>query len=759
VSALKNYASDTFRLKNSRFSLSPILKIATILCWLIWAISYSKVASINIPTFHLDGAFQTASGLYRLDAGQLPGKDFYPYLGIGPLFLLYPFFKILGSSIAASVFSAQLVVLFVGVLSTTLIWHLIWRPKTFIESLIAGNILFLAPIGVANYFSIPIPSWMVFNISPGNSLRPLRAVAPYLVILFYYFFILHRNTVKNKYILSGLLTGSILLWSNDFAIPSAGLFITLIFIRAFHCKEFQANNLITYLLVFILSWVILLILTTYNHPIELLKYNFLDVAHDQWWYFGPYDESSRIFNLKQIPKLFSQENYLPLFILVLTAILALRTKLLEHALLLWIGAVLFTGGSVASIGGHLGGYFGSFYFWGMMLLCVSFLRLIWMGFKKVFASYSQITIPSTPFLLVISILLMVTSLNNLESELYNTKNDSNKFFIPELGGYLDNAWKDYINLARNSKAANTFEEYWGLWSATRKTFSNWPVDSVIHALGNTRSIAEKNLQSADTIISTRYSTSPMWQPWNLSQNYWFYENLLRDWTPYYTLSPTTVVWHKSENKRQFKDINCIFNNNESPSLLLQAQDSGFYEIEMQYNFSGNSRSLIMVRNNISFGGDVGGYISINPNATNVKFPVYIEKEGSTLLDTKILGQTQYSGYNFNIKSCIAKYIIPFKDGNEILTTPWWASIDNSFFVTDDNWVHGIARNWTGFFVPNAEKYSNEYKVGRLVRFSNGDSRLITQITSSGFYLRVYLDGELLNPEKIGWPTEFSVTDN
>jgi hypothetical protein len=687
---------------------------------------------------------------------------------------LFPFFKTFGANISASVFSAQLVVLLIGALSTALIWQLIWRPRSFITSLAAGSLLFLMPIGVASYFSLPIHKWMMFSVSPGNSLRPLRAAAPYIVAIIYYFFIFHIGTARNKYIFSGLLTGSILLWSNDFAIPSAGLLAFFIFANALYRNEFQLRNVLVYSVATILSWATLLALATHGHPIELLQYNFLDVAQDQWWFFGPYGESTRIFNLQQLTRLFSQENYIPLFVLALIAILTLRTRLIEHALLLWIGAVLFAGGVVASVGGHLGGYFGGFYFWGMMATCVGFSRLVWLGFRKISDYKSQVTnhksqvkshksqitnhksqvksqkskvkIILALILLGASMLLMINALNNLRSGLSSAKNDPNRFYVSELGGYLGNEWKDYIDLAEQTKETGVFEEYWGLWSATQKTFPSWPVDSVIHALGGTRKTATKDLQGAGIIISTRNSTSPEWQPWNLSQNYWFYENLLKDWT-LSALSPTTIVWRKSEHSRLFKDVDCTVGNNGSPSLILRAQNPGFYEIDMQYGFSGSGRFLAMIRNNISFGADAGGYISIDPKATRVKFPVYIEEAGAAKLDTKMIGNNDF---NFDIKSCAAKFI-PAIDG-EVLRAP--GIFDDSFFLTDDNWVHGIARRWAGFFVPNTPKYFNEYKVGKLVKFADGETREITRADPNGLYLEIYLNGDPIDPEKAGLLTKF-----
>lgn len=135
-----------------------------------WAAIYAMTTAINAPTFHLDGAFQTASGLFRLDSGQAPGKDFFPYLGIGPLLALYPVFKAFGSDLSASVISAQFMTLVLGGLSVSVIWHFIFRPKSIITSLAVGSVLFVVPIAAAEFFSLPLHHSLGFAINPGNSL-------------------------------------------------------------------------------------------------------------------------------------------------------------------------------------------------------------------------------------------------------------------------------------------------------------------------------------------------------------------------------------------------------------------------------------------------------------------------------------------------------------------------------------------------------------------------------------------------------------
>jgi hypothetical protein len=746
----RDYMLKAFLLRKGCVSNDVLFKLGIILCWLGWAVFFSLKQTIYIPTAHLDGAFQTASGLFRLDDGQFPGKDFYPYLGIGPLLVLYPFFKAFGANMSASIFSAQLTVLLVGVLSTALIWQFIWRPRLFITSLSIGCVLFLAPIGVADYLSLRLPNWMMFNVMPGNSLRPIRAAVPYFASIVYYFFIFKIDSPGKRYATAGLLTGSILLWSNDFAIPTAGMLVFLISSTAFCRNEFQIRNSSIYFIASILSWAALLSLTTSGHPLELLKYNFFDVAHDQWWFFASYGESRRIFNLWQLDRLFSQENYFPLFILAFTAILTLRTRLIEHVLLLWVGAVLFAGGVVASVGGHLGGYFRAFYFWGMMVVWVGIFRLVWPKFKKTSDCVSQFKLIPLLILLGLSVFLMINRAIHVRQDFYVAKNDSNLFYVPELGGYLNKQWNSYIVLARETSQTGVFEEYWGLWSALRKTFASWPVDSVIHALGRTRVNAAKELRGAEVIITTRPSASPKWQAWNLSQNYWFYENLLREWTPS-ALSPSTIVWRRSEHSRQFKDVGCNYNNNGSQLLFVQADHPGYYEIDIQYKLTGSGRFLMMLRNNISFAPKAHGYVSIDPRSTSAKFPVYIEKAGITMLDTKIIGSNKAI---LEIKLCAAKYI-PSIDP-EVL--PMRGVIDDDFFLSDNSWLHGIARSWAGFFVPNTPQFADEYKVGRFVKIYVGEIRQIMRTEPNGRYLNIYISGDPLDPEKAGLPSEFAVLD-
>ncbi len=90
--------------------------------------------------------------------------------------------------------------------------------------------------------------------------------------------------------------------------------------------------------------------------------------------------------------------------------------------------------------------------------------------------------------------------------------------------------------------------------------------------------------------------------------------------------------------------------------------------------------------------------------------------------------------------------------------PYQFPFDDSFFLTDNHWVRGIARGWAGFFVPYTPKFYNEYKVGRIVKFANRETREIIRVKPNGLYLNIYLNGDPLDHEKVGLPTRFVVVD-
>lgn len=645
--------SEKINNKKSRilFLVSTVGSIAFMAAWIV---VYSLSTAINIPTFHLDGAFQTASGLFRLGSGQAPGRDFFPYLGVGPLLIIFPFFKIAGGELSASVFAAKFVTMTLGWIAVSVLWHLIFRPSIVIISFVAGAALFMVTDLIV--MKIGFASPFAFAFEPGNSLRPIRAAIPYIIAIFFYFFVTRFENGLRRNILVGMLVGISLLWSNDFAIPTAGLF--LVFYSSFLYSKCNLNwktSVIIYIFSATVSWCLLVSLITFGHPLELIKYNFIDVASDQWWYFGPYGPSTRVFEVGHIFRIISEESFFPLVVLLVASIAAIRTKKIEHALVALIGLVLFAGGSLASIGGHIGGYFGAANYWGSITTILAALRGVQFFTCNIMAHGPQKFSFRRVWLAVpVFFALLLGASNQLVSykkSIITAKNDPARYFIPELGGYLGLEWKDYIDYARKHQGSIVIEEYWGLWSSLNGGFAPWPVDSVIHALGNVRGVAQSGIADADLIVTTRFATSPTWQPWNLSQNFWFYEDLLSNWAPDF-VSPTTIVWRKTDKSREYENVNCQVSNDGS-SFSLDSEDIGFYKVTLNYSLTGAGRYLLMVQNNISFGADADGYVSLPPESSTATIPTLITKDSGNVFKAKIVGS---DNIDLKMKSCSAKKI-------------------------------------------------------------------------------------------------------
>lgn len=136
------------------FEFSVHRKTIVLLCVILGALFLAVVAlalerALHIPTTHLDGAYQTASGLFRLHAGHLPGRDFFPYLGVGVLYLIYPLFEFAGAHLAASVFAVQLMVWIACGWCVALVWRLVWSGSSVLVSLVCGALLTYALAALA----------------------------------------------------------------------------------------------------------------------------------------------------------------------------------------------------------------------------------------------------------------------------------------------------------------------------------------------------------------------------------------------------------------------------------------------------------------------------------------------------------------------------------------------------------------------------------------------------------------------------------
>ena len=375
--------------KNRRLTSERQVIAFILLANLLLICSISWKASLYLPTNHLDGAFQTAAGLFKMKSGQIPGIDFFPYLGIGPLVLIYPFFLVFGQNLASTVFASYFITLLI--LSLTFIFSLtlITKIRLLSNRLILAFIptLFVTPavwikvseIGLTQYFGFES---LLELSNPGNSLRPLRSFAAWLLPATIYGIYSRYDNRRIGHIAMGFFTGLIaILWSNDYGLVSSilGIFLYLIFV--FRKSNNRGRDLTFWGLSLFSTVSILSSLILINGWSDsFFKYNFVDVRNDQFWYFGPWSITSRIFSFEDLfTQVIREQVLIPLLLLIFLFILSATRSSKKLLTMSFIGLGLFLGGCIATVGGHTSNYFTPFKLWAIYSTFALMISLIRFG--------------------------------------------------------------------------------------------------------------------------------------------------------------------------------------------------------------------------------------------------------------------------------------------------------------------------------------------------------------------------------------------
>ena len=688
------------------------------LAFLLFVVFIAKRGALYVPTYHMDGAFQTTSGLFRLQNGEVPGRDFFPYLGVLPIYLCYPIFLLIGGDVTASVFAAQFVVLFCCMFSFSIIHFFISKRRCFIYSLSCGSALTIF-IYLININFPSVKSLLDFSsiLFPGNSLRPIRQFAPYLCILPLYFLYKNVNKSSPLYFYLGALWISLFsLWSNDYGLGtvfvafagSSILILTSKTQRRYRC-------LLCFFSLLICGIVFFYELATLGNMKSLILYNFRDVAKDQYWYFEPLNESQKVYSLTSLGRMFvisSSDLILPCIASLILLIDSFFSKSFEKIYLLLIGCILFCGGLTASVGGHISDYFRYFFFWGVgVVFFYVFSLTSFLGFEKIR------TMVSAFFLLIFAIYACASEMIHYQKDA-NSVNNSSYFFDESLGGYLSVEWKPYLTFLDENRNKSFLEEYWGVTSAYLHRNSDWKVDSVIHAFNKTRDDSSKKILNKDYIITS--SDAYEWTFWNLAQNYWFYEYIFHNYDFLFSVYNSIYVWKKRETPRVFDEDNtCHLIDQES----FQIESPGFYEIHLEYEYAPRFHSLLV----LNF--PLGKWYSLSLPPYQNQYSFWI-----SCIEPKVFSlRSICNPGTFRIKSVLARKVP--NDLSELYDS--W----KSFYLTDGNWERGYFKQSGGFFVKNTKENRELYVVDAFVLLPDGSQRKIIRIQNNMQYLNVFTEGD------------------
>jgi len=736
---------------NIKFEIVSKLLLCASLCFMLYILYLqSYIPALQTPTFHLDGAFQTSSALFRLARGENIGQDFFFYLGIGPAYLLYPLFKLMGGTLSASVLASHLSVKTIFLLTVFVLTKLALH-FSFVKTLFFTLLFYVI-------FDFLVPGYY-FNgyMEPGFSLRPVRRFVPIIGALLLLLLPRVKSNKRAFYLGGG---GAFLAtWSNDYGYFSA-VFLSMYFLYEYFSDSKSIKLLLTnsfiYAFTSIITYIILISLVTHGYAIEWMVYNFKGVGENQWWYFSSYTD--KIFYFDEVYKIFLRRSpFLSVSIIVSTLlipslfILSIRKKDLFFLILSYIGLVLYSGAFITEYLGHLEEeYWFGIYIW----LFFSILSLIRPYiFDAKWNNKAGDLLFS--FLLVMCLFIDLVKWQNkvdLQAEKLNTSVYSMNF-----DSYLDSDYLEYVSFfekASLDQSLTIVEEYASLASVLLEKKSIVPFDSIIHVLGkgNQELYMKDLIEKEPTYITTTNAEFSYWQAWNLTQNWWFYNYLLQNYEVGKVFH-NQYVWKRREVAAPFKhnaDLKCKIRGSGIIIESTQATDeSRMIQVAVRYELS-NTQKVIVLLNNRMSPMVSGTSIDTTKNENDVSFPAYFN--GDNLLIKSQVHPSDKKEY-LSLKSC------------QVLEIP---SQDYKYFdprrfvhffnLTDGNWTNGISNNHAGFFVYNSTENRTKYKVGRRIKFVSGEMRSIQSTTESLDYLNVFLSGEPMDGNVIGYPNKIEIID-
>lgn len=728
--------------------------------------------SLNLDYKAYNGAFQTFNPLRRIFSGEIPGRDFNPYLGLGTTFITAVVSYIFGGNFAASKISIYLISVVLHLLVLTTLFFL--SSLTLKKSVIAAIFVFI----VISYDVYRLaPFWELAG--PGNSNLGIRSALPFITSWFVLLlFRLCQNRPQIFYCLTGCLIGIQPLWSNDYGIPSS---VALSAIISINLIKQENNKIIKAILLFgsaAIAFFISAFLLTGGNAINWLNDNFSGVAADQFWYFVWYNDRNKIFSLSDLfstPLLYL---YIASLLLILLYVLT-KNYTIKYLLLFYVCLTVIMAGMLSSIGGTVSmRYYLASILTGFFIIPLA-IHLSFPNFRLTIlnSAIRKIHFPLLTTLLIVYVPVLV--INTIPIYFIATSHSSiNQIWVEELGGWLPNKWKHSMQIARNINQElknelpthKMLSTYSSGMDVVAGAFNPTGIDYIIHALGtHARNHYTESLKiSRPKYITTLREDYTLWETWVRRTNWWFYREFVRDYQPV-EATFYNIIWQRLENSKKsiYPKATCRVDKQSNTKTTLniltneQKNSKTYYtEIGLKYHLEVKPSGIPIIGNR--------GIVNATEKMTALTKPIakagnrsygmppsadnwYVPLEHQ-LGTTSVLELQAYPANRANlvVESCQAKLFAPVDEFalNRRLTA---ANISNS------NWHNGIAiassKNYpAGIAIASLELLPELYP-GMDINFASSGKRRIIEIKDN----QVWVTGASLDPLADGYPYPVTVT--
>ena len=549
----------------------------------------------------IDGALQTWFALDHFADGDQLGTAFQSYLGITMVLALLPVFVAFGQTLFASTLAAHVAVVasaFGSAYATIWLIRAVPPRARWQAAVVLVCVFYYAAPLVAEAIGLRWPA----TFDPGVSLRPLRGFLPFIVLPFFVVLVrrvLLRGRALEGGLALGLVAGAGLLWSNDAGIPLV-IALALGLVTAL-CRRLGLlmRTLAAFGVGVTVSAGAILMAVTHAAPGPWLQYNFRDVAGDQFWFFAPWERSTRILGLGDLTNILRHGELLStasLIVLTLCVLWAMIQRLRNRSAPVRGSAFIVVGASVIGtalipqIGGHIGAEYNAITF--VLGLCAPLI----VGQRVLLGLAKPVLRSASPALVGVAIGVAALAMVGTEAARFATirANTDRTTYDAALGFHVT---PDYAaDLAAMRQLAQTWDAqgiaqdhrllsvYTSPLDIAAGVESPASVGSLIHALGaanraNFTALVGERKVAAVTTIAPDYSG---WEGWIRRANWPFFRALHENYTPI-ARNDQQVLWVRAETAMPpTAAANCRVSAPSRSTLVLDisAPDAGLASVSV-----------------------------------------------------------------------------------------------------------------------------------------------------------------------------------
>lgn len=611
--------------KNGKINIERGAYLLGLCTLLLSGFIYSIGVSRYFNGLPFNGALQFWNPLRRLALGDLPGRDFFSFHGIGQALAFFPLYKALGANFFISEFLRQF--------------------GTFTLFLVSG-LYFLRTVGLTQIsalaitaISIIIPEFNDLAVPHETSLG-LRTSLPLLLASLSYNLIYKYKF--NSTIIFSLFGAISMLWSTEQG-PVVLLGITLWIIIKEEGNVFRKLiEALQTILISLITYYILLSIISLGHANEIIKFTLVDIQRDQKWFFGapPNPFIASYSDFLKSPVLNALIYSLIAGGLLLLTIFSRKVRSIPAQFLILFILISTSTASLLMQTGYTAELYNAGAERALFLATLSYFLISPVRILK-----KSIYYLSFPISLLCPIYLSEEISALKERAISASSYDYFPVLGSSLGGYYQNTNQVIKSIDKTNPSFHS--DYRGFIEELLNSAPTTRYDYIIHALGKEK--REEYLQIFNSppdyiqILKTSHTQYARW----LQQEIWpYYENILNLYEPIESTS-SSIVWKKRKNYDSLKETSIIKISNLDSSINVgefikthyPEVSKIYWKAEIDYDLGPNYLGKGFTRHLISLSTAKDAHlipISLPPYLNTFSFPLLI-KNNDLNLEIRTLG--------------------------------------------------------------------------------------------------------------------------